>query len=105
MKILAVERPLPAPDPAAYTPALLEAEARRAWELYQAGTLRELYFRADRVEAVLLLECDSTEAAEAALATLPLVAAGLVAFDLIPRLPYPGFARLFTPSPEHPPQP
>ena len=27
MKILAVERPLPAPDPAAYTPALLEAEA------------------------------------------------------------------------------
>ena len=80
MKILAVERPLPAPDPAAYTPALLEAEARRAWELYQAGTLRELYFRADRVEAVLLLECDSTEAAEAALATLPLVAllAGLL---------------------------
>ena len=95
MKILATEREVPNVDHAAYTPALLQAEARRAWELYQAGVVRELYFRADRIEAVLILECATLEEAAAALDTLPLVQAGLVAFDLIPLRAYPGFERLF----------
>jgi hypothetical protein len=57
--------------------------------------IRELYFRADRHAAVLVLECASTEEAQSVLSTLPLVAAGLIHFDLIPLAPYPGFARLF----------
>ena len=57
--------------------------------------IRELYFRVDRPEAVLVLESDSLEDARAALATLPLVSQGLIDFDLIPLRPYPGFARLF----------
>lgn len=71
------------------------AEARRAWELYQQGIIRELYFRADRNEAVLILECATLEEAERHLQTLPLVAAGLIHFELIPLRAYPGFTRLF----------
>jgi muconolactone delta-isomerase len=95
MKILAIEREAPVVDDHAYTPDLLQAEAQRAWELYQAGVVRELYFRADRTEAVIILEADSVEEAAAALASLPLVQAGLVAFELLPLKAYPGFARLF----------
>lgn len=95
MKILAIEREASVVDDHAYTPELLQAEAQRAWELYQAGVVRELYFRADRTEAVIILECDSVEEAAAALDSLPLVQAGLVAFELLPLKAYPGFARLF----------
>jgi len=96
LKILALEVDAPGADGGAYTAALLQAESRRAWELLQAGVFRELYFRADRHAAVLVLECASTEEAQAVLATLPLVAAGLIAFEVIPLAPYPGFARLFS---------
>ena len=96
MKILALEADAPGADEGAYTAALLQAESRRAWDLLQAGVIRELYFRADRHAAVLVLECASTEEAQAVLATLPLVAAGLIAFEVIPLAPYPGFARLFS---------
>ena len=75
--------------------ALGRAEAQRAWELYQAGHIRELYFRADRPEAVLVLECPDVAAAHEILETLPLVQAGLIGFELIPLRPYPGFERLF----------
>jgi len=54
-----------------------------------------LYFRADREEAVLVLECADVEEARAALNTLPLVREKLIGFDLIPLKAYPGFARLF----------
>ncbi len=94
MKILAIERELSGATPEAFQ-RLGRQEAAKAWELYQAGVLRELYFRQDRPGAVLVLECTGLAAAEAALATLPMVQAGLIAFDLIPLAPYPGFARLF----------
>jgi muconolactone delta-isomerase len=96
LKILALEVDAPGADESAYTAALLRAEGRRAWELLQAGVIRELYFRADRHAAVLVLECASGEEAQAVLATLPLVRAGLIAFEVIPLAPYPGFARLFS---------
>jgi muconolactone delta-isomerase len=95
MKVLAIERELSDVDFSAFTPALGRAEALRAWALYQEGIVRELYFRADKTEAVLILECADVEEAAAALATLPMVQAGLIAFDLIPLKAYPGFARLF----------
>ena len=75
----------------------LAAEARRAWELHQAGVVRELYFRADEDAAVLVLECATLGEAERALATLPLVRERLIAFDLVPLRAYPGFERLFAP--------
>lgn len=95
MKIIALEHSLPEAAADRFTSALLKAEAWRAWELHQAGVIRELYFRADRHEAVLMLECSSTEDAQAVLDTLPLVHAGLIGFELIPLVAYPGLARLF----------
>lgn len=68
----------------------------RAWELHQAGVVQELYCREDIPEVVLVLECDSTDAARTTLASLPLVQAGLINFDLIPLRAYDGFARLFS---------
>ena len=76
----------------------LEAEASRAWDLYQAGVFREMYFT-DRHEAVLILECAGVDEAQQVLDTLPLVREGLIAFDLIPLKPYSGFARLFAEAP------
>ena len=95
MKILALEHDLPDVRADQFTKALLQAEARRAWELQQAGVIRELYFRADRDEAVLVLECTNVVEALEVLNTLPLVHEKLIGFELIPLTAYPGFARLF----------
>ncbi len=94
MKILALERETPGVADEAFTPHL-KAEALRAWELHQAGVLRELYFRDDQPTAVLVLECTDVAEAIGVLKTLPLVEAGLITFDVIPLKAYPGFARLF----------
>jgi len=94
MKILAMEVEAKGVKPEQFAPHL-QAEARRVWELYESGVLRELYFRADRSEAVLILECADGEDAQHVLASLPLVQQGLIRFEVIPLVPYPGFARLF----------
>jgi hypothetical protein len=72
MKILAIERELPGATAEGFRPHL-KAEARRAWELYQAGVFREMYFRAD--EAVAVLIPDARMAGAGVLGTLPLVRA------------------------------
>lgn len=97
MKVLAIEKDVEGVTDEAFTDEVLREEAGRAWELFQEGVIRELYFRADRHAAVLVLECGDATAAERALATLPLVQRGLIAFELIPLAPYPGFSRLFSP--------
>jgi muconolactone delta-isomerase len=94
MKILAMEIETEGVKPEQYRPHL-KAEARRVWELYQSGAIRELYFRADHSEAVLVLECADINEAQQTLASLPLVQAGLITFEVIPLIPYPGFGRLF----------
>jgi len=94
MKILALETDVPGVTDAQCAPHL-PAEAWRAWELQQAGVIRELHFHAEKDLAVLVLECADVEEARRALATLPLVREGLIAFELIPLRAYPGFARLF----------
>lgn len=94
MKILAMEVETEGVKPEQFAPHL-KTEARRVWELYQNGTIRELYFRADRSEAVLILECANANEAQHALETLPLVQAGLIRFTVIPLVAYPGFERLF----------
>ena len=95
MKILAMEKAVPGVAAAAFTPELLKAEAARVWELQQLGALREIWFRQDRSDAVLVLECADAAEAQRTLAALPLVAAGLITFEVIPLKPYPGLARLF----------
>jgi muconolactone delta-isomerase len=99
MRLVAIERAVPGATPDRFTDGLLVSEARRVWRLTQEGTIREVYFRADADDAVLILECPDVGAAEAALASLPLVETGLIRFELIPLRPYPGFERLFSPTP------
>ena len=94
MKILAMEIEVEGVKPGQFRPHLKE-EAQHVWNLYQSGIIRELYFRADRSEAVLILECENVEIAQQTLASLPLVRTGLITFEVIPLIPYPGFARLF----------
>ena len=94
MKILAIEREIPGTDPKAFPPHL-KPEAAWLWELYQAGVVRELYFRQERSEAVLVLECENKAEADKALSSLPLVEQGLIIFEVLPLVAYPGFSRLF----------
>jgi muconolactone delta-isomerase len=96
VKIIALEKDLPGRTPDEFTPSLKRAEAIRVWELQQSGVLREIYFRQERSSAILILECEHADAARQVLATLPLVQAGLIDFEVIPLVPYTGFARLFT---------
>ena len=94
MKILALEHELP--DAQADTfQKYAQEEAGKVWELYQAGVVRELYFRADRSDAILMLECATVEEAEKFLSELPFVREGLITFEQIPLKAYSGFERLF----------
>jgi muconolactone delta-isomerase len=95
MKILAIEKDLPGVSESRFTDEILKAESARAWQLHQSGVIRELYFRADRNAAVLILECEGVDEARATLSSLPLVKGELIDFDVIPLVAYPGFARLF----------
>jgi hypothetical protein len=95
VKILAIEKEIPGITDKEFQPHL-KAEAAKVWELYQGDVLRELYFRTDWPGVVLVFECASVEEANDVLDRLPLVKEGLIAFDVIPLAPYPGFARLFT---------
>jgi hypothetical protein len=95
MKILAIEKDRPGASAESFKPHL-QAEAARVWELVQADILREIYFSKERHSAVLILECPDAAAARTALDTLPLVKAGLIEFDILPLVPYPGYARLFS---------
>ncbi len=90
-----MEKEIPGVTAEKFTPRLKKAEAARVWELYQAGVFRELYFRQGRPDAILVLECANVAEANQVLNTLPLVKEGLIAFDIIPLIPYPGFSRLF----------
>ena len=94
MKILAMEIEVGGVKPEQFE-LHLKAEAQRVWELYQSGVIRELYFRADRSEAVLMLECTDVNEVQQILQSLPLVQASLISFEIIPLRPYPGFVRLF----------
>jgi hypothetical protein len=94
MKILAIEKEIQGVTDEQCKPHM-KAEAMRAWELCQSGEFREMYFRADGDGAILVLECANALEAKNVLATLPLVKAGLIDFEVIPLKAYPGFARLF----------
>ena len=94
MKILALEHELPNVTAEQFQ-LYANDEAHKVWELQQAGVIREIYFRADRNEAVLVLECASVSEAQKTLSTLPFVQNKLIAFELIPLKAFPGFKRLF----------
>ncbi|HYP57321.1 MAG TPA: hypothetical protein VEQ35_03445 [Beijerinckia sp.] len=70
----------------------LEAEVERARALYAEGFVRQIWHRGDMGGACLLIEAESEEIVRATLATLPLVAAGMLeVVAIVPLKPYRGF--------------
>lgn len=94
MRIIAIQKEVPGLSTRDFVPHLRD-EALQGWRLYKEGIIREMYFRDDKPEAVLILECKDVDEAEEKLAMLPLVQKGLITFELIPLRPYHGYERLF----------
>ncbi|MEX0609021.1 MAG: hypothetical protein WD016_05290 [Balneolaceae bacterium] len=94
MKILAIQKETPTLTSRDFAPHL-RGEAKQGWQLYKEGVIREMYFRDDKAEAVLILECADLKEAAEKLATLPLVKSEMIEFELIPLRPYHGYERLF----------
>jgi muconolactone delta-isomerase len=72
--------------------ALVDAEARRARELYAAGFIRQIWHRGDLPGACMVIEADSLDEARARLHTLPLIRAGMLDVSIVPLVPYAGFS-------------
>jgi muconolactone delta-isomerase len=78
--------------PEAFTPELARRETARVRELYAAGTLRQVWKRADMPGASILWEASSEREVRDALSSLPIFQAGMLEIvALVPLEPYPGF--------------
>ncbi|MGN6606450.1 MAG: hypothetical protein ACTHMS_05490 [Jatrophihabitans sp.] len=71
-------------DPRAYA----DEEAAATARLREAGLLGDVYVRADYTGAVLVLTTDDRATAEQAVASLPLVRAGVTTAEIIEVLPF-----------------
>lgn len=98
MKILAITR-REAGTTTAQIQALQVPEAREVWRLMGEDLIREIHFDPTRPAVVLTLEAESVAAARERLASLPMVAQGLIGFDFLELRPYRQLANLF--APEH----
>lgn len=91
MQFLAVVRRLTESFPKEAFDVLLDDEAEGVRRLYAEGVIRIAWSREDVLGACLLLEADSREHAESALATLPLFHHKMVEYQLVPLRGYRGF--------------
>jgi len=72
---------------------LLEKEARAVWALISAGPLRTIWFTETK-DAVLLFEELNSDRVSTIMDGLPLVAHGLIGYQVHGLMPYTGFERL-----------
>ncbi len=70
---------------------LVPLEGAQARHLYGIGFCRQIWHRADQPGACQIVEADSLESVNEHLATLPVAAAGMIEFNIIPLKPYGGF--------------
>jgi len=73
---------------------LLAPEAKMALQMVAADFVREIYSRKDGQGAILVVEADSLEDAQAKLGKLPLVEADLLTLDFYPVGPYRAIAAM-----------
>jgi len=79
--------------PEAFTAELIAGEAQRVKALYASGILRQVWKRADTPGASILWEAPGETEVRAAIATLPIFAAGMLEIQaLVPLEPYAGFS-------------
>lgn len=94
MQFLALSRRLDGTTPDMLAP-LAADEARAAWQLHAQGVLRSVHMCPERPGSMIVLECATLDDARATLAQLPMVKAGLIAFEVSRMLPYTGWTALF----------
>jgi adenine specific DNA methylase Mod len=68
--------------------SLLESEARRVYELYLQGIIRECFFSKEGHNGIIIMECKNEKEALKTLKTLPLVEENIIEFQLFTLLPY-----------------
>ncbi len=73
---------------------LESAEADRVWELREAGVLHEIYLASDRSAAIIMLTEVDHAKAQAAIDSLPMVAADVLATRVIELSAWPEMTRM-----------
>jgi hypothetical protein len=73
----------------------LKNEARYIWELSSKGIVRNIWFTRETKDAILIIEAHSSQSVRALIEDAPLVAEGLIAYEIVELQPYTGFERLF----------
>jgi len=74
-----------------FTQELLDAEAEQARRLYAQGVFRQMWGHQSPAGAIVLIEAESREAVDAALATLPLAQRDMLDIEVLTAGPYRGF--------------
>lgn len=88
MKFLALMSDTPNTTSEDFAP-LREPEKDQVYKLIEQGLIKEIYFRAERDDAVLILECENRDEAENCLESLPMVKSRLLQYELIGLRNYP----------------
>ena len=70
---------------------LIPAETKRIKELYAEGIVRHIWHRDDGLGACFLMEAADLTTARTTIESLPIAAAGLAEFVVLPLRPYRGF--------------
>lgn len=73
----------------------LKKEAKYIWELSSKGIVRNIWFTEKTKDAILIFEAESERAVREAMDGAPLVAEGLLVYEVVGLRPYNGFERLF----------
>ena len=94
MEMICISKRMPNSDVARLS-ELATAEAKAAWELYSEGTVRGIYFDAEKPTGIIRLEAVDKEEARRILGRLPMVAEGLIDFDIFALGPYRQLSSLF----------
>jgi hypothetical protein len=94
MKILALLTPAPGRTLDEFRPHVVAEEAA-LWPMYRAGLVREMHFQPEPLTVALTLEAADRAEVEAALARLPMVAAGLFDIRLVALGPWLPLEALF----------
>lgn len=73
----------------------VKPEAEKVWKYYASDVVRGVYYIADMSGAVLIVEAENLENAQAIVAELPMAQQNVLNFEIIPLKPYKGLEALF----------
>lgn len=94
MQFLVIARMSAGTSPSDVLPHV-KAEAKTVWDYYAADKVRSINYIADMSGAVLMLEAESLEAAQALVSQLPMAQHDVLNFEILPLKPYTGLEALF----------